>query len=94
MSYRQNATMTTKGQVTVPAEIRQRLGVKAGDKLTFDLSDAGQLTIIPMKRKSIFEDFNEVKLPPFGRALTRKDINEAARVAAVQKFGRRSKSRR
>ena len=94
MSYRQNATMTTKGQVTVPAEIRQRLGVKAGDRLTFDLSDTGRLTIIPMKRKSIFEDFNEVKLPPLGRALTREDIKEAARAAMAKKFGDRSKSRR
>jgi len=28
-------TMTTKGQVTVPREVRDRLGLKSGDKMAF-----------------------------------------------------------
>ena len=28
--------MTTKGQVTVPREIRDRLGLKSGDKMVHD----------------------------------------------------------
>jgi AbrB family looped-hinge helix DNA binding protein len=31
------ATLNSKGQVTVPREIRDRLGLKAGDKVTFAL---------------------------------------------------------
>ena len=31
-------TMTTKGQVTVPREIRDRLGLKSGDKMAFRCS--------------------------------------------------------
>jgi len=30
-------TLTTKGQVTIPAEIRARLGLKPRDKVVFDL---------------------------------------------------------
>ena len=30
------ATLTTKGQVTIPAEIRARLGIDAGDKISFE----------------------------------------------------------
>ncbi len=30
------ATLTSKGQLTVPVEIRRRLGLKAGDVLEFD----------------------------------------------------------
>lgn len=30
------ATITSKGQITIPLAIRQHLGLKAGDKLEFD----------------------------------------------------------
>jgi AbrB family looped-hinge helix DNA binding protein len=33
------STITSKGQVTIPAEIRTRLGLKRGDKVVFVLSD-------------------------------------------------------
>lgn len=33
------ATITTKGQITVPKSIRQALGVDAGDKIKFHLMD-------------------------------------------------------
>ena len=32
------ATITTKGQVTIPAEVRERLGLRAGQKLDFDVN--------------------------------------------------------
>ena len=39
------STVTRKGQVTVPAEIRKALGIKEGDKVTFVLEDgAARLT--------------------------------------------------
>lgn len=31
------ATITSKGQLTVPKDIRQRLGLRAGDKLVFEI---------------------------------------------------------
>jgi AbrB family looped-hinge helix DNA binding protein len=35
--------MTTKGQITVPAEVRARLGLEAGTKVVFTESDGGYL---------------------------------------------------
>ena len=35
------STMTSKGQVTIPVEIRKELGLEAGDKVSFRKSDQG-----------------------------------------------------
>lgn len=38
------AKLTTKGQLTIPAEIRKRLNVQAGDKVVF-LEENGRIFI-------------------------------------------------
>lgn len=40
-------TLTSKGQVTVPHEIRSRMGLKPGDKIAFSLLPDGTLVIRP-----------------------------------------------
>lgn len=35
------ATVSSKGQVTLPREVRERLGVEKGDKLEFTLDEQG-----------------------------------------------------
>ncbi|MGH2692088.1 MAG: AbrB/MazE/SpoVT family DNA-binding domain-containing protein [Actinomycetota bacterium] len=37
------ARMTSKGQLTVPADIRRALGLKRGDTIAFELHEAGAL---------------------------------------------------
>lgn len=44
-------TLTSKGQVTVPREIRQRMGLKPGDKMTFSLLSDGTLIVRPKVRR-------------------------------------------
>ena len=44
-------TMTTKGQVTVPREIRDRLGLKSGDKMAFTLLIDGTVVMRPKTRR-------------------------------------------
>jgi len=47
-----DATMTSKGQTTIPKEIRDELGMKPGDRMTFTLmSDA--TVVMRVKNKSI-----------------------------------------
>ena len=36
-----SAKVTSKGQITVPVEIRRSLGVKAGDKIRFEQQEGG-----------------------------------------------------
>ncbi|OGS90982.1 MAG: AbrB family transcriptional regulator [Gallionellales bacterium GWA2_60_18] len=47
-----DATLTSKGQTTIPKEIRDGLGMKPGDRMTFTLmSDA--TVVMRVKNKSI-----------------------------------------
>lgn len=41
------ATITSKGQLTLPKEVRDRLGVHPGDKIDFVFSTDGQLVVKP-----------------------------------------------
>jgi AbrB family looped-hinge helix DNA binding protein len=36
-------TMSTRGRVTLPAAVRERLGVAVGDRVAFVLNDAGDV---------------------------------------------------
>jgi antitoxin PrlF len=91
MPYDADATMTSKGQVTVPAGIRERLGVKAGDQLRFHLTDGGKLTVTPVRRRSIFEHLDELKLPSLGRPATREDVDAAVGAEVTARYLRSKK---
>ncbi len=38
-------TTTQRNQVTIPAEVRRTLGIRARDKVSFTISDDGQVSI-------------------------------------------------
>lgn len=42
------ATITAKGQVTVPKAIRDKLRLKPGDKIDFVLEPSGELRVTPV----------------------------------------------
>ncbi len=44
------ATVTDKGQITVPKEIRDRIGIVPGSKLDFELMDDGSLRVRVLAR--------------------------------------------
>ena len=43
-----HATITSKGQVTIPKPIRDRLRLETGDKIDFALQEDGVLRIMPV----------------------------------------------
>ena len=50
------ATMTSKGQVTIPKSIRDSLNLNSGDKIELELLSNGEAVIRPV-RKSIDDVF-------------------------------------
>lgn len=59
-----DAKITSKGQTTIPAEIRERLGLQAGDRITFIETEEGFL-MIPRNRpaESLFGSLAEYAKP-------------------------------
>lgn len=53
------AKITSKGQITVPREVRRALGVKEGDNLVFEQTDAG-FTVSPAREKSAFAKYRGI----------------------------------
>ncbi len=49
------ATVTSKGQITVPSALRQALGVTAGDRLRFVRTKDGSVRLEARKRRRIVD---------------------------------------
>jgi antitoxin PrlF len=45
-----SAKITTKGQITIPIEVRRLLGVREGDEVTFEASPSGVTVTARRKR--------------------------------------------
>ena len=41
-----NVTVTSKGQMTIPADVRDALGISAGDRLELVLNDKGGMELV------------------------------------------------
>jgi AbrB family looped-hinge helix DNA binding protein len=79
------ATMTTKGQITIPKEIRDALRLKPGDRVAFVLLEDGTAKLRPMNVK--LEDLIGI-IKYHGPPVTIEQMNEAIRNHAVRKFRR------
>jgi len=45
-----HATLTSKGQVTIPRSIRNKLNLKTGDKIDFMMKD-GEVLLVPVSKQ-------------------------------------------
>jgi AbrB family looped-hinge helix DNA binding protein len=57
--------ITSKGQITVPREVRRILGVSTGDRLLFE-SDGKDIHVRPVRKKSTFSKYRGIGNPGIG----------------------------
>jgi AbrB family looped-hinge helix DNA binding protein len=75
------ATLTSKGQVTLPREVRANLGVAAGDRLDFVRMDDGNYAIVPAAHS-----IRSLKgiLPRAPKPVSLDDMDAAIRAGATE----------
>lgn len=74
-----SATLSSKGQITLPKSVRDRLGVEAGDRLEFVESEQGFLVVAATRDiRSLKGIVGRPKKP-----VTLEDMN-----GAIEKMGR------
>ena len=66
-------TVSTKGQVTIPASIRKRIGATPGVRLIWSVLDDGQPRVC-VKNKSVL-DLKGMFAAPQGKHVTVEDMN-------------------
>jgi antitoxin PrlF len=64
-TMKKQAKVTSKGQVTIPREVRRRLGVRAGDRLQFE-EDGDGVRVTAVRKESPFAKW-ESGIPELGR---------------------------
>ncbi|MFV0278450.1 MAG: AbrB/MazE/SpoVT family DNA-binding domain-containing protein [Parahaliea sp.] len=42
------STVTSKGQITIPRDVRTRLNIETGDKVAFNVDDQGRVYFVPL----------------------------------------------
>jgi AbrB family looped-hinge helix DNA binding protein len=63
---KRQARITSKGQITVPYEVRRAMGVRPGDKLEFE-KDGKDFRVRPVRAQSPFEKFRGIGNPGIPR---------------------------
>jgi AbrB family looped-hinge helix DNA binding protein len=75
------AKMTSKGQITLPKEIRTKLGLRQGDRVRFVIEDDGRVRLMPAKR-----DISELVgiVPAPKRSISLEEMDEAVKLAVAR----------
>ncbi len=79
--------MTSKGQTTVPKQVRDFLGLEEGSQIEWVVDD-GKAIVKPRTPLRAVDLANFLGKPPKGAGATIKDLDEAIGQAVVERFER------
>jgi len=71
--------VTSKGQVTIPAEVRKALNIEQGDDLLFEVASdkAARLRVVKRQRLSDFQGALRATRPFPGKEAVREEVGRA-----------------
>jgi antitoxin PrlF len=68
------STLTSKGQITIPKQVRDEMGLKPGDRVDFVRDRAGRTMLKPINTD--FRSLKGIIKSPFKRPITLKEMDE------------------
>lgn len=80
------ATVTSKGQLTIPKKIREKLNLHPGDKVSFEETKEGEVKISTQK-KSILR-LAGILHRPGQKKVSIEEMNEAIKQSAIDRYKR------
>ena len=83
------STLTSKGQITIPKEVRDRLGIREGDRLVFQFDSQGRLIVRAEVRDPLGNLPGLLRHLAKDRPVTVEEMNDAVRRRAAEKLARR-----
>lgn len=90
------ATVTSKGQITIPKKVRDHLDVHSGDKLEFRVEKDGAVSVVPITRKTrdVFGAFAYKASGPVSAEEAKRKVAAALRKRANPAAAAKSRSGR
>jgi AbrB family looped-hinge helix DNA binding protein len=76
------ASLSTKGQLVIPKAIRERLGLRAGDKVDFLVQENGEVVLRPAVVH--VQSLRGCLRPPNGKVASLEDMERAIREGAAR----------
>jgi AbrB family looped-hinge helix DNA binding protein len=80
-------TLTSKGQVTIPKEVRDRMGLTEGDRLEFVFDEQGRLIVRPEATDPLGRLPGLLKHLARERPVSVEEMREAVLRRAKEKYG-------
>jgi antitoxin PrlF len=82
------SSVSTKGQITLPAEIRKRLGIKPRDKVALTIE--AEALIVKPAQSALRAGF--MSIPALKTSMSVEDMTEIAAEEAAEEFAREASS--
>lgn len=83
-----SSTLTSKGQITIPREVRDRLGLREGDRVVFQFDEHGNLLLRQENQSPLGRLPGLLKHLAKDRPVTVEEMKAAVRQGAAKSFKR------
>jgi antitoxin PrlF len=86
-----SSTLTSKGQITIPREVRDRLGLREGDRVVFQFDEHGNLLLRQEAQGRLGRLPGLLKHHAKDRPVTIEEMKAAVKQSAAERFKRSMK---